>query len=156
MPLFAKEPSMSDTERHLLHAIDLARANIRGGGRPFGAVVVKDGAVVATGVNETAATNDPTAHAELVAVRAASRRLGTPNLAGCAVYASGQPCPMCLAAMRVAGIAQVFFAYSSEDGAPYGFSAAALGAAPMTIDHVPVRTAAGPELYAEWQAHQAG
>lgn len=147
---------MSDTEKHLLRAIELARGNIRGGGRPFGAVVVKDGAVVATGVNEMVATNDPTAHAELVAVRAASRQLGTPNLAGCAVYASGQPCAMCLAAMRVAGIAEVFFAYSSEDGAPYGFSAAALGAAPMKIDHVPVRPAAGADLYAEWQAHQAG
>ena len=98
---------MSDEERFLRQAIELAYANIEKGGRPFGAVVVKDGAAIATGVNEVHATNDPTDHAEMVAIRAASRALGSASLDGCTVYASGQPCPMCMAALRVAGPAQV-------------------------------------------------
>lgn len=76
-------------------AVDLAMANVRdGGGRPFGALVVKDGEVIATGVNEIGATGDPTAHAELTAIRRAAQALGAPRLDGCVVYASGQPCPM--------------------------------------------------------------
>ena len=94
---------MTDDKRFLCQAIELARANIGKGGRPFGAVVVKDGEVVAAGVNEIHSTNDPTAHAELTAIRAASRKLGSPDLSGCVVYASGHPCPMCMAAMRLAG-----------------------------------------------------
>ena len=117
---------MSQTQRFLCEAIELARANMDEGGRPFGAVVVRDVAVVATGVNEIVATNDPTAHAELVALRAASRALGSPNLAGCVVYASGHPCPMCMAAMRLSGVSEVYYAYSNDDGAPYGLSTAAI------------------------------
>ncbi len=91
---------MSNDERFLRQAIELAYANSANGGRPFGAVLVRNGEVVATGVNEILATNDPTAHAELTAIRAASRALGTPNLEGSAVYASGHPCPMCMAAWK--------------------------------------------------------
>ncbi len=67
---------------------------------------------------------DPTAHAELLAIRAASQVLGTANLEGCSVFASGHPCPMCMAAMRLAGIKTVNYAYSNEDGAPFGLSTA--------------------------------
>ncbi|HEX7005878.1 MAG TPA: nucleoside deaminase [Alphaproteobacteria bacterium] len=144
---------MSDEERFLRQAIELAYANIEKGGRPFGAVVVKDGAVIATGVNEVHATNDPTDHAEMVAIRAASRALGSASLDGCTVYASGQPCPMCMAAMRVAGITDVAYAYSAEDGAAYGFSTAALFSPEraMSTRHVPVRLESRPDLYADWQ-----
>lgn len=153
---------MSDTEQRLREAIDLARANLRNGGRPFGAIVARHGKVIATGVNEIARTNDPTAHAELVAVRAASQELGSPDLAGCVVYASGHPCPMCMAAMRLAGVGEVFYAYSNEDGAPYGLSTAAVYAElarpfseqSMKIRHVPARPAAGPDLYDEWAREQ--
>ena len=117
---------MSDEQRFLCAAVELARANIGKGGRPSGAVVVRDGEVVATGVNEIHSTNDPTAHAELTAIRAASRKLGSPDLSGCAVYASGHPCPMCMAAMRLAGVGRVAYAYSNDDGAPYGLSTAAI------------------------------
>ena len=99
---------MSEAQRFLCEAIALAEANMETGGRPFGAVIVKDGAVLATGVNEILSTNDPTAHAELMALRAASQALGSPNLAGCAVYASGHPCPMCMAAMRLAGVGEFY------------------------------------------------
>jgi guanine deaminase len=154
---------MDGTDRFLRAAIELARANIGKGGRPFGAVVVKDGQVIATGVNETHATNDPTAHAELTAIRAASGALGSPRLDGCAVYASGHPCPMCMAAMRLAGVEEVAYAYSNDDGEPYGLSSAAIYAdlakpfaqQSMRIAHVPVSPDAGAHLYAEWQAATA-
>ncbi len=76
---------MNNIERFLCEAIELARDNIGKGGRPFGAVIVKDGKVIARGVNEILATNDPTSHAELNAIRAASKALGSPRLDGCAV-----------------------------------------------------------------------
>ncbi len=149
---------MNDEIRWLREAIALARANIGVGGRPFGAVMVRDGAVIATGVNEIHASHDPTAHAEMVAIRAASRRLGSPDLRGSAVYASGHPCPMCMAAMRMSGVTRVAYAYSNEDGAPYGLSTAAVyedlarprAEQTMSIDHLPVRQEGLPALYAEW------
>lgn len=151
---------MNDPDRFLSKAIELARANIARGGRPFGAVVVKDGEIIASGVNEILSTNDPTAHAELSAIRVASRALGSPDLSGCSVYASGHPCPMCMAAMRMAGIHEVAYAYSNEDGIPYGLSTAAIYAElakpfaeqSMKIRHLPVRLEGHPDLYAEWQA----
>jgi tRNA(Arg) A34 adenosine deaminase TadA len=153
---------MGQESRFLCEAIELARANIAEGGRPFGAVVVKGGEVIATGVNEIHSTNDPTAHAELTAIRAASRRLGSPSLEGCAVYASGHPCPMCMAAMRLSGVGEVAYAYSNDDGAPYGLSTAAIYAdlakpfaeQSMKIRYVPARPERRPDLYAEWQRAQ--
>ncbi len=149
---------MTDENRFLREAIELARANIGKGGRPFGAVVVRNDAVIATGVNEILSTNDPTAHAELMALRAAGGRLGSPDLSSCVVYASGQPCPMCMAAMRLAGVRGVAYAYSNDDGAPFGLSTAAIyedlakpfAEQSMHIRHVPVRTEGQPDLYAEW------
>ena len=151
---------MSNERRFLCEAIELAHANVEHGGRPFGAVVVKNGEIIATGVNEILSTNDPTAHAELMAIRAASQKLGSADLQGCAVFASGHPCPMCMAAMRLAGIARVVYAYSNEDGAPFGLSTAAIYedlAKPfteqsMTIRHVPVQPEGQMDLYAEWTA----
>lgn len=150
---------MADERDFLAQAIALARANVAEGGRPFGAVIVKDGTVIASGVNRILATNDPTAHAELNAIRAASAALGSPDLSDCTVYASGHPCPMCLAAMRMAGVSAVAFAYSNEDGAPYGLSTAPIYAElarpfaeqRMAIRHIPV---GAPDLYADWQARQ--
>lgn len=152
---------MNAEEGYLREAIALARANVGAGGRPFGAVVVKDGEVIARGVNEIGKTNDPTAHAELLAIRAASQALSSPNLAGCVVYASGQPCPMCLAAMRLAGVGEVAYAYSNEAGEPFGLSTADLYAElakpfaeqSMTIRHAPLGD--GAELYAAWRRRQA-
>ncbi len=84
---------MEKGEQFLRKAIELAYNNIEKGGRPFGAVVVKNGEIIASGVNQILVTNDPTAHAELLAIRAASQVLGSANLEGCSVYASGHPCP---------------------------------------------------------------
>ncbi|SDF63674.1 MULTISPECIES: nucleoside deaminase [Bosea] len=155
---------MNQAQRFLCEAIELARSNMDKGGRPFGAVIVREGEVIATGVNEIVATNDPTAHAELTALRAASRKLASPSLAGCVVYASGHPCPMCMAAMRISGVSEVYYAYSNDDGAPYGLSSAAVYAdlakpfaeQSMKIAYSPVRLEGGPDLYAEWKRRQAG
>jgi tRNA(Arg) A34 adenosine deaminase TadA len=154
---------MNNAERFLCEAIELARENVEKGGRPFGAIVVKDGKIVATGVNEIHATNDPTSHAELNAIRAASQALDSPRLDGCAVYASGNPCPMCMAAMRLAGIAEVAFAYSNDDGEPYGLSTAAVYAdlakpfseQSMKIAHQPVPSDGRPHLYDVWRKRSA-
>jgi guanine deaminase len=118
---------MTDNE-YLGEAIALAFENIQRGGRPFGAVVVRDGKVIARAVNRIDSDNDPTAHAELLGLRSAGQALGSPRLDGCVVYASGQPCPMCLAAMRMAGITEVYFAYSNEQAEPFGLSTAHVAA----------------------------
>ncbi|MGK9983419.1 nucleoside deaminase, partial [Salmonella enterica subsp. enterica] len=89
-------------------------------GKPFGAVIVKDGQIVATGVNDVLATHDPTAHAEMQAIREASRLLGKTDLSDCHLYASGEPCPMCLGAIYWSQIKDVYYAYSGEEAAEVG------------------------------------
>ena len=102
-------------------AIDLARENVRRAGGPFAALVVKEGVVIATGVNRVTRDKDPTAHAEIVAIREACRLLGAFQLDCCDVYASCEPCPMCLGALYWARPARVYFAASSADAAAAGF-----------------------------------
>ena len=153
---------MSGDEDFLRRAVELARDNVEQGGRPFGALVVRDGKVLAEGVNELHRTKDPTAHAELQAIRAASQRLATPRLDGCVVYASGQPCPMCLAALHLCGVGRVLFAASNAEGAPFGLSTAevyAQLALPLEAQRIPIQhlpQAAMQAVYARWRAlHQA-
>jgi guanine deaminase len=102
-------------------AIALALANVREGGGPFGAVIARDGRIVAEGVNRVTATNDPTAHAEVVAIRAACGALGAFQLDGCDLYTTCEPCPMCLGAIYWARTARVFYACSAGDAAAAGF-----------------------------------
>lgn len=102
-------------------AIRLAHENIHLGGGPFGALIVKDGRVVAEGVNQVTATNDPTAHAEVVAIRAACKSLATFQLAGCDLYTSCEPCPMCLGAIYWARPSRIFYAGTARDAAAAGF-----------------------------------
>lgn len=120
---------MSDHVFFMREAVQLAQQNRAQGAQPFGAVLVKDGQRIATGVNEIVQTCDPTSHAEMQAVRAASAALGRPRLDGCVVYASGYPCPMCLAAMVGSGIETVYYAFDNADAAPYGMSSDAAYAA---------------------------
>jgi dCMP deaminase len=113
-----------DTEKYLLDSIRLAMENVRERKTwPFGAVLVRNGQVLARAVNEVEALCDPSAHAEMQAVRAASRAQNSTDLSGSTVYASSYPCPMCLTAMYLAGVKSVYYAYSNEDGAPYDLSA---------------------------------
>ena len=103
-------------------AIALARAGMDAGhGGPFGCVVVKDGAIIGEGSNQVTSTNDPTAHAEIVAIRNACTSLNAFQLEGCSIYTSCEPCPMCLGAIYWARPATVFFACTREDAASVGF-----------------------------------
>jgi guanine deaminase len=102
-------------------AIALALENVRSGGGPFGALIVKDGKVLSEAANRVALTNDPTAHAEMVAIREACRKLGNFHLADCELYSSCEPCPMCLGAIYWARPGRVYFACTAVDAAKAGF-----------------------------------
>ena len=102
-------------------AIALALDNIRAGGGPFGAAIVKDARVIAEGANRVTATNDPTAHAEVVAIREACRALRTFQLDGCDLYTTCEPCPMCLGAIYWARPSRVYYAGTAADAAAAGF-----------------------------------
>jgi guanine deaminase len=104
-------------------AIELAVENVRAArGGPFGAVIVKDGRIIAEGANLVTSTNDPTAHAEIVAIREACRSLGRFHLTGCEIYTSCEPCPMCLGAIYWARLERVFFGCTRADAAASGFN----------------------------------
>jgi tRNA(Arg) A34 adenosine deaminase TadA len=109
-------------EKFMRRAIELAQEGMeKGAGGPFGAVIVKDGEIVGEGYNCVTSTNDPTAHAEVVAIRAACQKLESFQLDGCAIYASCEPCPMCLGAIYWARPEKIFFAATREDAAEIGF-----------------------------------
>jgi guanine deaminase len=101
------------------HTIDLALANVEAGGRPFACVIVKDGIILAEAVNQVAQTHDPTAHAEIVAIRQAAAKLQSENFSGCDFYIMAHPCPMCLAAMYYCSPERVIFITRREDYSPY-------------------------------------
>lgn len=106
----------------MARAIQLSIDNVQSGrGGPFGAVVVKDGAIIGEAANQVTATNDPTAHAEVLAIRGACQKLGTFDLAGCEIYTSCEPCPMCLGAIYWARLSRVYFANDDADAAKIGF-----------------------------------
>ncbi|HVO97620.1 MAG TPA: nucleoside deaminase [Bryobacteraceae bacterium] len=105
----------------MARAIELALQNVRNGGGPFAAVIVKSGSVIAEGTNLVTSLKDPTAHAEVVAIRHACMALGSFQLDGCDVYTTCEPCPMCLGAIYWARPAQVYFAAKKADAAAAGF-----------------------------------
>lgn len=102
-------------------AIRLSIENVKNGGGPFGAVIVKDDQIIATGVNRVTANHDPTAHAEVSAIREACRRLDTFDLGGCEIYTSCEPCPMCLGAIYWAHIDKIYYGNNKTDAAAIGF-----------------------------------
>ncbi|WP_282606456.1 nucleoside deaminase [Pelagibius sp. Alg239-R121] len=109
-------------EDFMRQAIDLSGERMRAGlGGPFGAVIVKDGKVIAEGSNQVTSTSDPTAHAEVVAIRAACKVLDSFSLEGCEIYTSCEPCPMCLSAIYWARLDRIFYANGREDAAAIGF-----------------------------------
>ena len=110
------------SDRFMERAIALAIENVKSGrGGPFAAVVVKDGRIVGEGTNRVTSTNDPTAHAEVVAIREACRALGDFQLTGCDLYTTCEPCPMCFGAIYWARPARVFFAGTAQDASDAGF-----------------------------------
>ncbi|MGA7219711.1 MAG: nucleoside deaminase [Candidatus Sulfotelmatobacter sp.] len=105
----------------MARAIRLSIDNVGLGGGPFGAVIAKNGSVVSEGANQVTSINDPTAHAEIVAIRAACAALGNFELAGCEIYTSCEPCPMCLAAIYWARLDRIYFAGAATDASQAGF-----------------------------------
>jgi tRNA(Arg) A34 adenosine deaminase TadA len=129
-------------------AVELALENVRSGaGGPFGAVVVKQGELIATGVNQVTVSNDPSAHAEVVAIRSACQALGTYQLNGCELYSSCEPCPMCLGAIYWARPDGYYFSCNRHDAATAGFDDA------FIYDEIPLaperRTIVGRPLLSE-------
>lgn len=110
-----KQDYTVEDARFMEMAIRLSEENIDRGGGPFGAVIVRDGMVIAQGSNRVVPNNDPTAHAEVQAIRLACQKLGTFSLAGCTVYSSCEPCPMCLAALYWAGVSRICYGNTKED-----------------------------------------
>lgn len=139
-------------EDHMRQAIDLSLRMMRSGqGGPFGAVIVKDDVVIAEGFNQVTSANDPTAHAEIVAVRRACQALGTFDLSGCEIYASCEPCPMCLSAIYWARLNRIYYANDRQDAARIGFRDDFLyHEIPLPLDQraIPIQ----PLLHAEGQA----
>ena len=101
--------------------IELAKENIKRGGGPFGALIAKEGKVIAEAANSVRSENDPTAHAEILAIRTAAEKLGTHDLNGCELYTSCEPCPMCLGAVYWAHIDKVYYAATHDDARDVGF-----------------------------------
>ena len=116
-----KQAAMTEDHKYLGMAVELAKDNVVVGGGPFGAVIVMGGELIATGVNRVTRQNDPTAHAEILAIREAAKITGSPDLEGCVLYSSCEPCPMCLGAVYWAGIRKLVFASSREDAENAGF-----------------------------------
>lgn len=142
-------------QQWLTAAIDLAVENVGNGGGPFGAVVVRDDAVIGQGVNRVTAELDPTAHAEVVAIRRACRAVSDFSLAGATVYASCEPCPLCLSASLWARIPRVVYAADRHDAARAGFDDAVFhevmsATGPDLLDVVQIRLSAAQRPFAAW------
>lgn len=141
-------------------AIELAKESVAKGGGPFGAVIVRNGEVVATGSNSVTILNDPTAHAEVSAIRAACQKAGNFNLRGCEIYSSCEPCPMCLSAIYWAGIERIYYAGTRSDAAAIGFDDAfiydqiPLAPTARTIPSLPLMRAEGLEAFRLWEAKE--
>jgi len=126
-----------------------------GAGGPFGAVIVKDGRIIAEGWNQVTSANDPTAHAEIMAIRNACAALGTFQLPGCRIYASCEPCPMCLAAIYWARLERIYYANTRAEAARIGFDDALIYneiALPPEARHIPATRLLAEEAMAAFRA----
>jgi tRNA(Arg) A34 adenosine deaminase TadA len=144
-------------EDHMRHAIALSLEMMRSGkGGPFGAVVVQGDKIVAEGFNQVTSNNDPTAHAEVVAIRLACQALNTFDLTGCEIYTSCEPCPMCLSAIYWARLSKIYYANDRHDAAAIGFRDDFLyHEIPLPLDQraiptLPLLRAEGQLAFAEW------
>jgi tRNA(Arg) A34 adenosine deaminase TadA len=150
---------LASPSNFMSEAIRLAMEGVASGrGGPFGAVVVKDGRIVGRGCNEVTSKNDPTAHAEIVAIREAARALGVFHLTGCELYTTCEPCPMCLAAIYWARIDRYHFGCTAQDAAAIEFADAfihhELGAVPAqrTIPAIPLMRTEALAVFEAWKA----
>ena len=153
---------ISDMDRSFMAtAIDTASRSAMNGGGPFGAVVVKDGRIVAVASNSVTRDNDPTAHAEVNAIREACRILGTYDLSGCVIYASCEPCPMCLGAIYWAHIDRVFYGGTRMDAEEAGFDDAfiydemSVPAQERTVPTIPMMREESLEPFRIWSSNES-
>ena len=139
-------------------AVEISKERMRAGdGGPFGAVVVENGKIIGEGNNRVTTANDPTAHAEMVAIRQACRAKGTHDLSGCEIFTSCEPCPMCLAAIYWARLDRMYYANTREDAAHIGFDdaliygeiAKPIGERSLPMTHMPLDEAR--RVFQEWQ-----
>jgi guanine deaminase len=151
--------SHSPNPAHLRRAIELARENVLAGtGGPFAALIVRDGEVIAEAANSVTTTNDPTAHGEINAIRRACAALGVFSLAGCEIYSSCEPCPMCLAAIYWARLGALYYGSNQQDAAKAGFDDAFLyeefrrSSADRSIPAIQLLQAEAWEAFAAWIA----
>ena len=145
-------------QQWMAEAVRLALESVAAGGGPFGAVVVCDGAVVGRGSNRVTLDNDPTAHAEVMAIRDACRTLGRFDLGGCELYTSCQPCPMCLGAIHWARLERLWYAATEADAAAAGFDDEAIHyelCAPNERRRLPAEPLPIPEALAPFDAWRA-
>ncbi len=137
-------------------SIAIAVENVRNGGGPFGAVITKDGEIIAEGANRVTDNHDPTAHAEVQAIRSACEKLGTFDLSGCVIYASCEPCPMCLGAIYWAHLDKVYYAGTRQDAAAAGFDDQMIydelekPISGREVPFVPLRTPSAAAPFEEW------
>ncbi len=153
---------MEDTHVYYLHkAVALSKYGMENGfGGPFGCIIVKDGAIVGEGYNKVTSTNDPTAHAEVVAIRDACKNLNTFQLNGCILYTSCEPCPMCMGAIYWARPQQVFYANTRLDAANIGFDDKLIydeikldDLSQRKIPFVHIKLDAATQVFADWQSN---
>jgi guanine deaminase len=150
----------NDDQSFLKRAVEIAGNGIKEGAGPFGAVVVKDGKIIAEAINRVVLSHDPTAHAEVIAIRKASAVLKKHNLTGCIIYASCEPCPMCLGAVYWAGIKRVVYASDRHDAAASGFNDSMIydelvlnpGKRKITFLHLP--DAGGEKVFKQWDEYE--
>jgi tRNA(Arg) A34 adenosine deaminase TadA len=150
---------MSREEKFMQEAIALSRKGMEGGeGGPFGCVIVKDDEIIGRGNNKVLATNDPTAHAEVIAIRDACKNLNTFQLEGCEVYTSCEPCPMCLGAIYWARPQKIYFANNREDAAAIGFDDSMIYneiQTPLTDRKIPIATVGRVQAIKVFEAWKA-
>ncbi|MHB1312073.1 MAG: nucleoside deaminase [Gemmatimonadaceae bacterium] len=146
-----------DDRRLLRRAVEMAVQGVRNGGGPFGALIVRHGEVIAEAHNRVVLDRDPTAHAEIQAIRLAATRLGTHDLSGCMLYSSCEPCPMCLGALYWAGIGRVVFACDRGEAEKAGFSdkmiyeELVLDPSSRKIEFLRLGDVGGDEAFAQWE-----
>jgi guanine deaminase len=144
----------------LKNAVGIAGKSIHSGGGPFGAVITKDGIIISEANNMVVGSHDPTAHAEVLAIRKAAAFLGTHDLSGCTIYASCEPCPMCLGAIYWSGIRKVFYAGDRKDAAEAGFSdeliynEIALDPQDRRLEFIRLSDAGNEKVFREWKEYE--
>jgi len=154
---FLEEKNRKMNKKYLQKAIELAKKNIESGGGPFGAVIVKDGIIIAEEANRVTPDNDPTAHAEILAIRSAASKLKSWDLSGCELYTSCEPCPMCLGAVYWAHIDKVYFSASHDDARDAGFDDADMynemqkNPSERKISMVSALEEKGKNVFAKWK-----